>query len=99
VDWSALPWGNLGAGGALLIVVMMVIRGALVPRSTLEDVRADRDARLEEKQREIDRLNEAVTAWQAAGVEQAGQVTKLLEVADTARHVLLSLPHGDRGDV
>lgn len=89
---------SVGPGGALLGVVWMVMRGAIVPRSTLDDVRADRDARLAEKQAEIAALRDTVQALQSTCSEQADQVTTLLEVGRTARHVLLSLPTGVGGD-
>ena len=98
MDWSSLPWANIGATGVLTLVVLMILRGALVPRRTLEDVRSDRDARLGEKQREIDALRVSLEAWEAAGVEQSRQVTTLMEVGMTAKHVLLSLPDVKRGD-
>lgn len=90
-----------GIGGPATIlagVVWLILRGALVPRSTLDDVRADRDARLEEKQREIDALRSTVETLGATCDEQARHVSELLEVGRTAQHVLLSLPMIERGD-
>lgn len=98
MDWGSLPLQSMGAGTIVVLVVLMVLRGALVPRATLEDVRADRDARLLEKQREIDALRLTVEALGATCDEQARNVAALLEVGRTARHVLLSLPPGDQGD-
>jgi hypothetical protein len=98
MDWGSLPWANIGATGVLALVVLMILRGAIVPRSTLDDVRADRDARLEEKQREIDALRKTMEDLGTAGVEQSMQITTLLEVARTAQHVLVSLPEVKRGD-
>ncbi|MGI5274903.1 hypothetical protein ACQEUU_37620 [Nonomuraea sp. CA-218870] len=53
MEWTQIPVVQLGALGVLLAVLWLVFRGhlvpaTLVPRSTLEDVRADRDARLAE---------------------------------------------------
>jgi hypothetical protein len=92
MDWSQMPWGTLGPAGVLVIAVLMILRGDIVARRTLDDVRSDRDARLKEKQAEIDALYRQVEALQSTTTEQATQVTTLLEVAQTARHVLLSLP-------
>lgn len=78
-----------GAAGLLCLVVVMVLTGRLVPRSALEDARADRDywraAHAEE-----------VSARQA----ERGLTNELLEVARTADHVLASLPQAaDREEV
>lgn len=97
MDLGNLPLQSMGAGTIVVMVVVMVLRGMLVPRSTLEDVRADRDARLEEKQREIDALRATVDTLSATLETQSGHVTELLEVGRTAQHVLLSLPVGERG--
>jgi hypothetical protein len=57
VEWAQIPVMQLGAFGVLLGVLWgvgwLVFKGhlvpaTLVPRSTLDDVRADRDARLAE---------------------------------------------------
>lgn len=53
MEWAQLPIVNFGAFGVLLGVIWMVFNGHLVPnklipRSTLDDVRADRDARVAE---------------------------------------------------
>lgn len=92
MNWADMPWGTLGPAGVLVIAVLMMLRGDIVARRTLDDVRSDRDARLSEKQSEIDALHRQIEALQSVTHEQAGQVTTLLEVAQTARHVLLSLP-------
>jgi hypothetical protein len=98
MDWGSLPLQSMGAGTIVVLVVLMVLRGALVPRATLDDVRADRDARLEEKQREIDALRSTVDTLGATCDAQARHVSELLEVGRTAQHVLLSLPIAERGD-
>lgn len=97
MDFGSLPLQSMGAGTIVVLVVVMVLRGALVPRSTLDDVRADRDARLEEKDREIEALRATVDTLTATVEAQAGHVGELLEVGRTAQHVLLSLPYGERG--
>lgn len=98
MDWGSLPLQSMGAGTIVVLVVLMVLRGALVPRATLEDVRADRDARLSEKQREIDALRSTVEMLGATCDAQSRQVSELLEVGRTAQRVLLSLPGAERGD-
>lgn len=48
MEWAQIPIVQLGAVGVLLAVLWLVFTGRLVPRSTVDDVRADRDARLAE---------------------------------------------------
>ncbi|TDD54599.1 hypothetical protein E1286_05260 [Nonomuraea terrae] len=53
MEWTQIPVVQLGALGVLLAVLWLVFRGhlvpsTLVPRSTLDDVRSDRDTRLAE---------------------------------------------------
>jgi len=95
MDLGALPWAQLGPAGILAMVVMLVMTGRIVPRQTLEDVRQDRDARLADKDREIDALRSANETLHATCDELTGHVTVLLEVARTAEHVLQSLPPGN----
>ena len=54
MEWAQLPIVQLGALGVLLGVVWMVIMGKLVPRSALDDARADRDARVAEANEDSD---------------------------------------------
>jgi hypothetical protein len=82
-----------GAAAVLVLVALMVFTGRLVPRSVLEDVRRDRDARLAELITERD-------AWKAAHavseetrhIDQAS-IRELLEVARTTEHVMRALPN------
>lgn len=59
MEWAQIPVVQLGALGVLLAVLWLVFRGhlvpaTLVPRSTLDDVRADRDARVQEAAEDAD---------------------------------------------
>ncbi|MEW2402116.1 hypothetical protein [Streptomyces sp. NPDC046862] len=89
---------NVAQGGAaalVTLVVLLILLGKLVPRSVLEDVRADRDARIAEVLAERDTWRDAHRESEAARVEAQSQVGELLELSRTADHVLRSL----RGEV
>lgn len=80
-----LPWGTLLAGGGpwalLSLAVLSVIRGWLVPASTVALL--------------MQRAEEWRTAWEKAEEArrvQAEQVTQLLEFARTADAVIRALP-------
>jgi hypothetical protein len=89
---STLPLAPIGATGILCVAVLMLLRGALIPRRVHEDRMADKDAQILYYQTALER------EIQRNG-ELAGQVGTLLEVAHTAEHVFTSLPiAAGRGD-
>lgn len=94
MDFSKLPLASGSATALLGLVVLLFLLGRIIPRSHLEDVRADRDKRLEEKQREADLWKSAYITEVGANRELSNQVTTLMEYARTADHVLRSLPVG-----
>lgn len=81
-----------GAAAIVVVIVMLILSGRLVPRSTLRDLRADRDARLAEVTAERDTWRAAHAASEKARHRQQGQVGELLELSRTAEHLLRSLP-------
>ncbi|TXS39701.1 hypothetical protein [Streptomyces sp. t39] len=90
-----LKVGDAGAIGLVVIVVLLILTGRLVPRSTVEDVRADRDARLAELTSERDTWRDAHKESEVARQVAQGQVGELLELSRTADHLLRSLPQPD----
>ena len=100
MDWAQLPVVQLGAFGVLLAVGWLVFLGRLVPRSTLEDVRADRDARVAEVRAEAAEYKEAWLASEKARREQDRQFDELMELARTTDQAIRSLAgHGGARDV
>ncbi|MFI2620408.1 hypothetical protein [Streptomyces sp. NPDC018584] len=90
-----------GAVAIVTIVVLFIILGRLVPRSVLEDVRKDRDDRLQALVGERDAWREAYRESEAARMESQSQVGELLELSRTADHVLRAIRgevHGDAMD-
>lgn len=81
-----------GAAGLVGLVVILILRGALVPRSVLQDVRADRDARCLELAAERDTWRAAHQEAEEARHVAQGQVGELLELSRTADHLLRALP-------
>lgn len=84
-----------GAWTIVAFVVLLVFRGNLVPRSVLEDVRKDRDARIAEVIGERNTWRDAHKESEAARIDAQHQVGELLELSRTADHVLRAL----RGEV
>ncbi len=91
-------------GGAMAIVtfiVLLIIRGSLVPRSVLEDVRSDRDARIAEVLAERDTWRDAHKESEAARIEAQAQLGEMLEfsrTADQAFRAIRGEVHGDAMD-
>ncbi|MDX3527126.1 hypothetical protein P1P75_11900 [Streptomyces sp. ID05-39B] len=89
---------NIAEGGAaalVTLVVLLIFLGRLVPRSVLEDVRKDRDARVAEILAERDTWRDAHRESERARMEAQSQVGELLELSRTADHVLRAI----RGEV
>jgi hypothetical protein len=82
---STLPIGSLGATGILAVVVLLILRGNLIPRSVHEDRIRDKDA-------EVSYYQQALEREQRRGDVLAAQNETLMEVGKTAEHVLNSLP-------
>lgn len=105
MDFSKLPLATGSATALLGLVLLLVLLGKLVPRSALEDARADteqarkdRDKALEEKQREVELWRSAFINEVGTTRELSSQNSMLMEVARTADHVLRSLPNSGNGD-
>lgn len=84
-----------GAGAIVTLIVLLILRGSLVSRAVLEDVRKDRDARVAELVAERDAWREAHRESEAARIEAQNQVSELLELSRVADHVLRAI----RGEV
>ncbi|MGQ4437922.1 hypothetical protein ACN6LI_003287 [Streptomyces violaceoruber] len=84
-----------GAGAIVTLIVLLILRGSLVARAVLEDVRKDRDARVAELAKERDMWRQAHQESEAARIEAQNQVGELLELSRVADHVLRAI----RGEV
>ncbi|MFC9891453.1 hypothetical protein [Streptomyces pilosus] len=84
-----------GAGAIVTLIVLLILKGHLVARSVLEDVRTDRDARIAELAKERDMWRDAHRESEAARIEAQNQVGELVELARVADHVLRAI----RGEV
>lgn len=92
MDLSTLPLIPMGTTTILATVVLLIVKGGLIPRSTYEDRMRDKDAQILYYQTALDRERER------SGI-LTSQVSTLMEVGRTADHVLSSLPTPhSRGD-
>jgi hypothetical protein len=85
VEWAQIPIVQGGAVGLVLAIIWLIALGRLVPRSTLEDVRADRDARIAE-------ANDDATQWQQLYISecQAHETTRKAHAEETRAALVAS---------
>lgn len=95
MEWAQLPMTQLGFLGAFLGVLWLVgwliakghlVPSSLVPRSTLDDVRADRDARVKE-------ANDDADDWRSLYVSEceAHELTRRAHAEETRAALLASM--------
>lgn len=80
-----------GAVGVLAFVILAIVVGRLVPRKSLEDVRADRDARIAEAKARGDEWRAAALAQEERNDVQARQLDLLLEANRTTNALIEGL--------
>lgn len=89
MDWAGYLASPLGATGLLSLTVVLVLRGKLVPRSTLEMMRADRDREVETWKAIAERRSQLIDV-------QQHQIAMLLEGNRTTQRVIEALPEAAR---
>lgn len=85
MNLTSLPYVPLGATGILGLTVLMLFRGALIPRRVHED-------RMKDKEDQINYYKTGLEREMQRSQELTSQVGTLMEVAVTAQHVFRSLP-------
>lgn len=89
MDWTRYVTAGLGVSGLLALAVVLILRGSLVPRSTLEMVRTDRD-------REVETYKAVISARDDTIKAQQEQIAMLLEGSRTTQRVIEALPEAAR---
>lgn len=84
--------GLAGPGAMLTLVIVAIVKGMLVPRSVLEDVRKDRDARLQEVQAVADMWKEAFQESDKRSSILAEQNRELLQQGRTTNSLIAAIP-------
>lgn len=85
MDYTAFLTPTLGAGGIVIIAVVMLLRGDLVPRRQV-------DALLKTKDDQIVFLNSANESLTGALAKRDTQLAEMMVTARTARRVVEALP-------
>lgn len=91
MDWTAVLTPSLGATGLLAGVVILILTGRLVPKSTVDELRSDKD-------RQIEIWRTAYDTSMSAQEVQREHISALLKATETTTHVIQSLPvhHNER---
>ncbi|MEU9149225.1 hypothetical protein AB0D59_01395 [Streptomyces sp. NPDC048417] len=87
---------DLGAAALVGLIVLLVLRGQLVPRRQLEDLRADKDQQIEDLRAERDLWREAHAVSEEARRESQDQAGELLELSRTSAYFFAALPRAAR---
>lgn len=88
---EGLPWGQLTAGGMLLVAVWLILTGKILPKATLTELRADMEARIQDARKEADDWRAAFTAASESQQLQSQMLRELLENGKTSLSVLTAL--------
>lgn len=89
--FTAFLTPTLGAGGVVLLVVLMILRGALVPRSTVDMMRTDKD-------QQVDLWRALAEGRQQLIDIQQTQLDMLMGTAQTTERVLDAVSEAARNN-
>jgi len=81
---KGLPFGDIGAVGLVVMVVVLIFKGEIIPRPTYENM-------LKAKDGEIDMLKEAYRMSEAARAISADTDKELLELSRLTVHIVKSI--------
>ena len=92
LDLGSLTVPTLGAAGLLTVAVFLVLRGWLVPRIVVTEMRKNDQERIDDLTKQRDQWIEAYMAAEAGRRTADRQVEALLEGARTTASVVAALP-------
>lgn len=79
-DLFGVPVGQIGAGALVTIIVLLILAGRLVPKSQLDDKRAD-----------CEKWQESSEKWQAVATQHGMTLERLIDYAEAADHALTAI--------
>lgn len=99
VDLLGFRPTDIGAAALVGFIVLLVLRGYLVPHRQLQDLRTDKDRQIEDLRGERDTWRKAHAASEEARREAQDQAGELLEMSRTAGYFFNALPQPRRREV
>lgn len=98
---DGIPWGSLLNDASVVVVIVLmgffVISGKLRPDRNVQEIREDREIRVNEIRTEADQWREAYFKSEEARRELQDSVEALLELARTSDAVLKAIQGGRGG--
>lgn len=88
---KTIPLGGISFAGLVTMAIVLIFRGEIVPKSTVEAMRTDRDTIIAAKNAENDMLKEAYKMSEQARYVGAEADKELLELGRTTVHLLQSI--------
>lgn len=88
---SGVPVGGLSFGALVTLAIVLIFRGDIVPKSTVDAMRADRDAIIKAAKEENDMLKEAYRMSEEARRIGAENDKELLILGQTTVRLLESI--------
>lgn len=89
--FKGLPLGGIGFAGLVSLAIILIFRGDIVPKSTVDSMRLDRDAMISAKNAEIEMVREAYRMSEKARATSTAADIELLELGRTTVHLLQSI--------
>jgi F0F1-type ATP synthase membrane subunit b/b' len=88
---SHIPFGGLSFASLVTLAIVLIFRGDIVPKATVDAMRTDRDAIITQKNLEIDTLKQAFRLSEEARRLDGETNHELLELGRTTVHLLESI--------
>lgn len=88
---KVIPVGGISFAGLVSFAVVLIFRGEIVPKKTLDSMREDRDTIISAKNEEIEMLKEAYRMSEQARSTSDDADKELLELGRTTVHLLESI--------
>jgi hypothetical protein len=86
-----LPIGGISFGGLVTLAIILIFKGEIVPKSTLEAMRTNYTEVIAAKNEQVDQLKEAYKMSELARTTGAEADKELLELGRTTVHLLESI--------
>ena len=89
--WLAHNSGGVGFAGLVTLAIWLILTGRLVPKSSVDALRSDWNARLDAKETQVQDWKESTFRLQDTVAAQGAQLGELLEHSRTTAYFIQAL--------